>query len=121
MRVGLHAIGNRAALRPSGREIFELLISSTLGEFSCGGVSPGNQFVRILRAADRPMMARPLVVRLDVEGYEKRVFGLLRLPFLIGFRVVTLRCNPASTVCGAATQLVVLIIRPSWPSYAANC
>lgn len=120
MRVGLHAAGNRAALRPSGREIFEFLVSGTLGEFTCGSMAPRDHFVWSLRAADCPMMARPLMVRFDVKGYEKRVFGPFRLSFLIGFRVVTLGCNPASTVCGAATKLVLLIIRPSWQSYAAN-
>ena len=100
MGIRLEAAADVTPIGSTGRQVFQFSIGSTLRQLARWGVAPGNQLIRILRVADRPMMARSLMIRLHVERYDKRVLGLFRSAFLV--RVPTLaiqsslECLPSS-------------------------
>ena len=48
-----------AALRQAGAQILEFVLSGALGHFQRLGVAPGDQFIRLLRQANQPVIANP--------------------------------------------------------------
>lgn len=85
VRKRLHGTGCIPALGSSAGKFFHFFFSGTFGQFARGRVTPGHQFVRILRPADHPVMACTLVVRLNVKRHDIGAYRFFHPTPLIGF------------------------------------
>jgi len=79
MRERLNVVDRLPPLSQSRRQVLKLFLGCGFSQFARRRVAPGHQFIRLLLAANHPVMARSLVKRFGLKRHDirtKRFFHL---------------------------------------------